>query len=164
VGFYLLAGRVRTYAPRGQTPVLRVPLSREHLTMMGGLTAQGQLLLQVRTRAWTGAGVVQFLRYLRRRLPGKLLIIWDGIPIHRDHAVQAFVAEEGPDRLWVEQLPGYAPDLNPIEGIWHYLKQVELANLGCHDHTELRQQLYLAVARLRRKPAVIHGCIRQCGY
>ena len=131
---------------------------------MAGVTAQGQLLVQIRTRTWTGAGVVGFRHYLLGQLAGQLLIIWDGILIHRDKAVQAFLAGEGAARLHVERLPSYAPDLNPVEGIWHQLKQVELANINCHDRAELRQQLHLAVARLRHKPDVIRGCVRQCGY
>jgi hypothetical protein len=48
-GFYLLPGAVRTYAPRGETPLLRVPLTRDHLSVIGGLTVGRRLLLQVRT-------------------------------------------------------------------------------------------------------------------
>jgi transposase len=58
-------------------------------------------------------------------------------------------------------LPGYAPELNPDEGVWNYLKRVELKNLCCHDLLELRTQLRKAVARLRHKTNAIQGFIRQ---
>jgi transposase len=61
------------------------------------------------------------------------------------------------------RLPGYAPELNPIEGIWQYLKHVELNNQCCHDLAELEYELRKAIARLRHKPQVIDGCIRQVG-
>jgi hypothetical protein len=51
-GFYLLAGVVRTYAPRGQTPVLHVPLTRDHLSVMSGITAAGRLLVRMQVRAF----------------------------------------------------------------------------------------------------------------
>jgi hypothetical protein len=60
-------------------------------------------------------------------------------------------------------LPGYAPDLNPDEGIWQYLKHVELRNVICADIDELRYELRLATARLRQKPDVIPGCMTQAG-
>ena len=74
---------VRTYAPVGQTPVLRVPLTRDHLSAIGGLTPQGRMFMQMQERAYRAEDVVAFLRLLLRKIPGKLLVIWDGSPIHR---------------------------------------------------------------------------------
>jgi transposase len=158
--FYLLAGVVRTYAPRGQTPMLRVPLTRDHLSVIRGITATDQLLTHIQEHAFKGPDVVRFLRHLR----GPLLVIWDGIPIHRDKAVRALLASGFADQIWVEQLPGYAPDLNPDEGVWNYLKYVEVRNVACHDLGELRCQLRLAIARLRYKPDTIRSFFKQYGY
>lgn len=162
-GFYLLAGVVRTYAPRGQTPVLRVPLTRDHLSVISGITAAGTLLSASQERAFNGADLVRFLRQLRRYLGNKLLVIWDGLPAHRERAVKLFLVEAG-GAIEIEQLPGYAPDLNPDEGVWHYLKSVELHNVACHDLVELRCQLRRALARLRHKPAIIRSFFQQAGY
>jgi hypothetical protein len=74
-GFYLLTGVVRTYAPVGQTPIIRAPSSRDHLSAMGGITPEGKLYLMVQERAYRGRDVVRFLRHLLRHIPGKLLII-----------------------------------------------------------------------------------------
>lgn len=161
--FYLLAGVVRTYAPRSQTPVLRVPLTRDHLSVISGITRQGQLLTGMQERAFKGPDLVQFLRHLLRRLGGKLLVIWDGLPAHREQAVKQFLAQAG-GAVRIEQLPGYAPDLNADEGVWNYLKHVEMRNVTCHDLTELRYELHLAIARLRRKPDVLRSFFKQCGY
>ena len=155
---------VRTYAPRGQPPVLYVPLTRDHLAVISGSTEQGRLLVQLQARAFRGADVAGFLAHLVSHLRGQLLIIWDGAPIHRDKAVKAFLASGPRGQLWVEQLPGYAPDLNPDEGVWNYLKHVEMRNVSCHDQAELRHALRLAIARLRHKSDVIRGFIKHCGY
>ncbi len=128
-GFYLLPARVRTYAPRGQTPVLRVLLTRDHLSAISALTASGRVLMYVQDTAFRGPRVVRFLRHLLRHIPGKLLVIWDGAPIHRSKVVKAFLAEGGVERVWLEQLPSYAPELNPVEGIWRQLKRVHLRNI-----------------------------------
>ena len=159
----MLAGVVRTYAPQGHTPVLRVPLTRDHLSVISGISAAGHLLAQIQERAFKGPDVVRFLRHLWRRRGGKLLVIWDGLPAHQEAAVKRFVADTG-GAIGVERLPGYAPDLNPDEGVWHYLKQVELRNVACHDLAELRCVLRRAIVRLRHKPDVIRSFFKQFGY
>jgi transposase len=164
-GFYtvLLPGLVGTYAPRGQTPILRVRWTRDHLSVISGLTHDVRLLLQIRERAFRGPQIVRFLQNLLRHIAGKLLVIWEGAPIHCAQPVKDFLAQ-GAARLHLEQLPGYAPDLNPDEGIWHYLKHVELRNVCCADLGELRLELGLPIKRLRHKDHVLRGCITECGY
>jgi transposase len=107
---------------------------------------------------------VRFLRHLLRHLPGKLLVIWDGSPIHHGQAVKHFLADGGAARLHLAQLPGYAPDLNADEGIGNYLKRVELRNVCCRDLAHLKRELRQAMHRLRHKRQVIQGCIREAGY
>jgi transposase len=62
------------------------------------------------------------------------------------------------------RLPGYAPELNPAEGVWHTLKDKELANVACLDLPPLRQELERAIRRLRGRPDVIRGYFREAGY
>jgi len=162
-GFYLLPMAVRTWAPRGQTSVLRVKLTRDHLSAISGITPDGRLCMQIQDQAYDSEGVVRFLRLLLRKLKGKLLVIWDGAPIHRGQAVKAFLRRKAAKRLQLVQLPGYAPELNPDEGIWNYLKRVELKNVCCRDLTHLATELRKAKDRLRHKPEIIRSCVRQCG-
>lgn len=121
-------------------------------------------MVHKRRQAFRGPAVVGFLQHLLRQIAGKLLVLWDGAPIHRAQVVKEFLAQGAAARLQLEQLPGYAPDLNPDEGVWHYLKHVELRNLCCADLAELEVELELAVRRLRRKAHVLRGCIAECGY
>ena len=162
--FYPLPAVVRTWAPRGQTPVLHAVLTRDHLSVIGGITPAGQLLLQIRDRSLRGPDVVRFLQHLLRHILGKLLVIWDGAPIHRAQVVKDFLARGSAARIWLEQLPAYAPELNPEEGIWNLLKRVELRNVCCDDLAELRLELRLAAARLRHRRSVLRGCLTQCAY
>jgi transposase len=164
-GFYLLPTVVRTYAPMGQTPILREHLSRDHLSGMSGITLEGKLYMLEQDRSFKGDDVVRFLKHLLHQIPGKLLIIiWDGSPIHRSRAVKDFLASGASSRVQLEQLPGYAPDLNPDEGVWKHLKCVELKNLCCQSLAQLRVELRKAKERLRHKKHVILGCIRQPGF
>lgn len=163
-GFYLLPGRVRTYAPRGHTPILTVPLTRDHLSVIGALTPSGRLLTTVQARAYRGADIVRFLRHLLRHIGGKLLIIWDGASIHRARVVKDFLAREAAGRVHLEALPAYTPEANPVEGVWRYLKHVELRNLCCRTQQMLRSELRKALARVRHKYHVFQGCVAHAGY
>jgi len=162
-GFYLLPGVVKTYAPEGQTPVLWAKHTRDHLSVMGGLTPAGKVFTLARQEALTGLHTVEFLAHLLRVAGERLLVIWDGSPIHRWAEVMKFV-EFSHGRVRVEALPGYAPDLNPWdEGAWHRLKNVELRNQPSRDLEELHEEFHLAVGRLRRKPSLVRSFFAQAG-
>jgi transposase len=162
-GFYLLAGLVRTYAPEAQTPVIREWQTRDHLSVMGGLTPEGKVYTLARQETPNGLHTIEFLMHLLRVAGPRLLVIWDGSPIHRRQEVKEFVAGTR-GRVRVEALPGYAPDLSPWdEGGWHHLKHVQLRNLACRDLEELHQEFHLAVGRLRQKPHLVRSFFAQAG-
>ncbi len=162
--FYLLPFVARTYAPVGETPILRTPLTRDHLAAISAVTPDGRLFTHVQVEPFRGPAIVGFLRQLLRQIPGKLLVIWDGAPIHHCQPVKDFLAAGAAARLHLERLPGYAPDLNADEGVWNLLKRVELRNRCCQDLDELGWELRLAIRRLRRKAHRLVACFRQCGY
>jgi transposase len=155
---------VRTWAPRGQTPILHVKLTHDHLAAISGITLDGRLYMRTQEDAFDAQGVVGFLRVLLRKLRGKVLVIWDGSPIHKGQPIKDFLTRGATKRLHLERLPGYAPDLNPDEGIWNYLKRVELKNRCCRDLAELHRELRRAKERLRHKRDIIQACSVQCGY
>jgi len=162
-GFYLLPGVVRTYAPAARTPVLREKLTRDHLSVMGGMTPAGKVYTLARQESLDGLHSIEFLAHLLRVAGPRLLVVWDGSPIHRRTEVRAFVAGTR-GKIWLEALPGYAPDLNPWdEGGWHHLKNVEMRNLACRDLEELHEQFHLAVGRFRQKPHLARSCFAQAG-
>ncbi len=78
-GFYLLPVVVRTYAPRGHTPVLYEQLTRDHLSVMSAITPEGKLLMIEQQRAFKGPDVVRFLKHALRQIPGKLLVVWETV-------------------------------------------------------------------------------------
>ena len=131
---------------------------------MSGITLEGKLLMIEQERAFNGEDVVRFLKHALRQLPGRLLVIWDGSPIHRAKVVKEFLKSGAASRVQLEQLPSYAPELNPDEGIWKHLKYVELKNVCCRSLSELRCELRKAKERLRHKKYVIFGCIRRPGF
>jgi transposase len=163
-GFYLLPGKVRTYAPRGETPILDEWQTRDHLSVMGGLTPGGKVYVLVRPEPLSGLHVVEFLLHLLRHAGPRLRVIWDGSPIHRRGLVTDFLHSRAGRGIAVEQLPGYAPDLNPWDtGGWDHLKHVELRNVTCLDLDELHLELHLAIGRLRQKPHLARLFFRAAG-
>src|SRR6185312_4217601 len=144
-------------------PGLRRRARREHLSVMGGMTPEGRVYVLARQRSLNGLDIIEFLLHLGRVAGERLLVIWDGSPIHRRAGVNEFVSETR-GKVSVEALPGYAPDLNPWdEGGWHHLKDVEMRNLVCRDLEELHQELHLAIARLRQKSHLVRSFFAQAG-
>ena len=82
------------------------------------------------------------------------LIVWDRLAAHRSGIVRNFVSGQG-ERLWVEYLPAYAPELNPVEYIWGYWKQHELPNVCAKDYWHLGETARRTLKRMRRRPRLI---------
>lgn len=163
-GFYLMPGVVKTYGPKGKTPVIDKMLSRDHLSVMAGCTPAGKVYTLVRSETLTSDHTVLFLEHLRRQAGNRLLVIWDGSPIHRWGAVPEYLASRAARTIHLETLPGYAPDLSPWDqGGWNHLKHVEMRNLSCMDLEELHLELHLAIGRLRQKSHLIHSFFANAG-
>jgi transposase len=132
-GVSLLPSVRATWAPRGQTPVLRHPFNWKRLSLAGALAyepdgSDAHLFFELRPGAYNDETLIAFLSELNEVEQRNVLLIWDGLPSHRSRRMSEWIASQ---RHWlsVERLPGYAPDLNPIENVWGNLKSQELANL-----------------------------------
>lgn len=151
--------RVRTWAPRGQTPLLQETFNWKSLSIIGGL-ALLRFYFQIHPGSIKGPQVVEFLRHLQRHIPGKLLILWDGAAIHRSALVRDYVASTR-GRIQVARLPAYAPELNPVEYMWGHLKTHEIANLITTRASELSLEATAALRKMRRRPSIITACYTQ---
>lgn len=150
---------MRPWAPRGQTPVLRETFNWDKLSVIAGLTLR-QFYFRIYQGRINGERAAAFLRTLRRHLRGKLLVIWDGAAIHRSQPVKAVLAESA-GRLWLEKLPAYAPELNPVEYLWAHLKEHQIANLLVTHGWELSLHATAALRRMRRRPRILRACWHQ---
>ncbi len=101
----------------GRTPVIRRKLSRERLSAISAVSMTGELYLAAQGHSYKGADIISFLEQLLEEIEGSLLVIWDGAPVHRSRAVKEWLARGAARRIQLEQLPGYAPELNPDEGV-----------------------------------------------
>jgi len=112
---------------------------------------------------YSAGPLVRFLRQLKRHFRGgRVILIWDGLGAHTSRAMRAYLARQ---RRWldVERLPGYAPELNPIEQVWGNVKARELANVCAEELTALRRPLHHGFARVRRQSALAFAFLRHAG-
>ncbi len=138
--------RVRTWAPRGHTPVLQYSFTWNQLSAVAGVTFWN-IYFKLVKGSIRAPEILDFLRNLRRHLVGrKLLIIWDRLQVHRSRLVRTWVDAQGGE-VQLEFLPPYAPELNPVEYLWAHWKQHEMPNFCPKDFAELST---FARAKLRR--------------
>jgi transposase len=121
-----------------------------------------RVLLLFQPGAVRAPAILRFLRHLRRHVRGHVVLLWDRVQPHRAAAVRDWITQ---NRRWleVEWLPAYAPDLNPVEGMWSWLKGTSLANV-CEDNLgPLVRRTRHAAGRLRRNDAVLDGFLAKAG-
>ncbi len=167
-GAWLLPVTRRTWAPRGVTPVIRHRFKWKRASMAAGLCYGSRgggaaLAFHHQVDAYNTETLIGALSELRRFLGGqKATLLWDGLPAHRSLAMGAWL---GRQRSWlvVERLPGYAPELNPVEGLWSNLKGVELANLAADTVQEITAAAERGVQRIRATPHLAYSFLRHCG-
>jgi transposase len=158
----------RTWAPRGRPPVLVHPFNWKKASMAAALCygvrgGGAQLAFHVRAGSYDTDSLIQVLEGLRRFLGGeKATLLWDGLPSHRSRAMRDWLNTQ---RSWlvVEQLPAYAPELNPVEGLWSSLKAAELANLTSLTLAEVIDQAHRGIERVRRAPHLAYSFLRHTG-
>lgn len=151
--------RCRTWAPRGHTPVLQFHFNWKTLSAIAGVT-WWNFYFRLYPGSIRTPQLIDFLGRLLRQLPGPLLVVWDGLPVHRSRKVAEFI-EKHRDRLEIERLPAYAPELNPVEYLWGYLKHHAIPNLCPKNLGELSRVARRALGRVRRQPHLINAFWKQ---
>lgn len=146
-----------TWATRGQTPVILAKTNWKKLSVIGGITSEGQFFQQTHEGSVKAAGFIAFLTHLLRHVKGKVTVVVDNARIHKAKAVSAFVAQH--ERLSLTYLPPYSPELNPIERVWAYVKRHQLANFCPETLAQLKAflQTVWPKIRYRQLPAKLLG-------
>ena len=159
----------RTWAPRGHPPVLtHTGGNWSRLSIAAALAfrwdgRRRRCYFQTRPGSYNDLALIGFLRALKRHFPGRhIIVVWDGLGGHTSRVMRQYLAQQ---RSWVtvERLPGYAPELNPVEQIWGNIKRRELANLCPVDILALRGPLRAGFARIRRRPSLAVAFLRHAG-
>jgi putative transposase len=151
----------RTWAPKGQPPVVRYLYKQDRLSAISALAVSPKrrrlaLYLRLRTRNLTGLDVRAFLHHLLRHLRGPVVLLWDRGPIHRRSEVTQWITAH--PRLQVEAFPAYAPELNPAESVWAQADRA-LANSAPTDLHQLNGLLRNSARRIRGSQPLLWSCI-----
>ena len=157
-----------TWAPRGHAPVLRHHFHWKRLSMSAAVAyahprGVARIVFQTRAGAYNDISLIEFLGSLHDELAGaKITLIWDGLPSHRSRRMQAWIRTQ---RHWlvVERLPGYAPELNPVEGLWGNIKGRELANLCADSLDEPAHAARAGIDRIRADTVLAFAFLRHSG-
>ncbi|MGH9316985.1 MAG: IS630 family transposase [Thermoanaerobaculia bacterium] len=162
-GFLLIPSVCKTWAPCGQTPLLYHRQRRDRISVISGISVSPRrrrlgLYSCLHAKNIQHPEVRAFLRYLLRHLRGPVVLVWDNGSIHKGDAIRALC--HAFPRLHLYRFPGYAPELNPDEGVWKLAKQ-GLANGRPDTQRELWRHLRLSLDRIRLSPQRLRGCIRQ---
>ena len=157
----------RTWAPCGRTPTIAVRArSHEKVSGIGALIVsphRRQLTLALAlhpAKNIRGPEVLRFLRHLARHVRGPVILLWDRGQSHTHHLVRAWLATH--PRWHIVWFPPYAPELNPVELVWSYLKYGRLANLTPDTVEDIQQAVGRERRRLAQRPQLLRGFFRHC--
>jgi hypothetical protein len=159
----LLAPLVRrTLAPRGQTPILKQRArQRDKVSVAGALwltPRRDRLGLFFQTLVndhFESEATALFLKAVAESLPGPVVAVWDQGSMHKGDPIRAVLAEHA--QLWLEPLPPYAPELNPVEGVWRWLKWEQLCNFAPRDVVELEGRALAELESIQGNQEQLHS-------
>jgi len=145
-----------TWAPRGQTPVVRTTGARFGLNLISAITPRGQMRFMIVKGRMTAARFCAFLTRLLHKARRPIFLIVDGHPTHRAAAVKRFVqATQG--RLRLFSLPGYSPELNPDELVWNHLKNHGVGKRSITGPAHLKSVVLGHLRKLQKDRAIVRS-------
>ena len=152
----------RSWAVRGKTPVIGGDGGhRRKVSVIGAVSVSpaarrpGLYFATLPDGYFTAEKVVAFLRDLLRHLRGNVVVVWGRGPYHRGPVIRKFLKRNR--RLRLELLPAYAPELNPVEAVWGWLKYGELANFVPDDLDQLDDEVIDRLIELKFDPDLLRG-------
>jgi transposase len=150
----------RSWAPVGHTPVVERTGKRFAVNMISVISGLGQLRFQLLTGSFDGKVLIGFLRRLVREFPARRVhLILDGHPVHHAKAVGVWV-ERHAERIELHFLPGYSPELNPVELLNQDVKANAAGRRAARSAQELAGELRAYLRGRQRRPEVVAGFFR----
>jgi len=154
-----------TWAPKGQTPVIRTTGARHSLNLVSAVSAKGSMRFMTVKGKLNADRFIEFLERLLKNQNTPVFLIVDGHPVHRSAKVKAFV-EATDGRLKLFHLPAYSPELNPDEQVWNQLKNHRIGKMFIKSLDDMIKKVGSAMRSIQRSPALIRSFFqhRECHY
>ncbi|WP_256260299.1 transposase [Streptomyces atratus] len=164
----------KTWAPRGRTPVVRVRGRSRRRISIAALTCykpghRSRLIYRPRRddgrrdgrKSFSWRDYRDLLIAAHQQLDGPIVLIWDNLNVHKAAGLREFAASR--DWLTIYYLPPYAPDLNPVEGIWSLLRRGWLSNVAFSTPEHLVQTVRRGLRHIQYRSHLIDGCLTETG-
>ena len=145
-----------TWAPTGQTPVVKSTGARHSVNLVSAVTAKGALRFAAYEGRFTADSFIDFCQRLLHDSDGPVFLVVDGHPTHRAKKVKQFVAATD-GQLQIFTLPGYSPHLNPDEWVWKNIKADRIGRAGVASNADLKAKATSALRRLQQMPHIVRG-------
>ena len=160
---------MKTWSPAGKTPVIKVKTrSHRKISAIGCIaTTPKQKRIRMFFRLHAGKNVkaadcISFFDQLKQNIKGPIIVVWDRLQAHRSKKVQKYLQKEK-SRIQIEFLPPYAPDLNPIEFGWSYLKTKSMYNFAAEDEEVLYKKAKTGLCEIRRERRLLKSFLKHSG-
>lgn len=147
----------RTWAKKGKTPKIKVTGKRGSFCVTSAISPAGKLIFRIEKGKVKAVQHIEFLKQIMKQHPNrKIIVVEDSAPVHKAKKVDKFV-EENKNKLAVYRLPSYAPELNPTEHVWAYLKAHELKTHQAQNTDELKHLVKRRMHSIQMKKQLIHS-------
>lgn len=147
----------RTWAPKGKTPKVKVTGKRGGFCVTSAVSPARKLIFRIEKKKVNADRHIEFLKKIMKQHPSrKIIVVEDSAPVHKAKKVDRFI-EQNKKRLAVYRLPSYAPELNPAEHVWAYLKAHELKTHQAQNTDELRHLTKRKMQSIQRRKELIHS-------
>jgi transposase len=145
-----------TWAPAGETPVVKFTAKRESIGMISAISMRGAMSWMIFEGAMNSTRFIEFLKELTRDVRGKIFLVVDNVSYHKSAEVNAW-AEKHENRIELFFLPGYSPDLNPDEWVWKNVKNDNVARIVPDRSGQLFEIAEKAMRMLRNSPEKVRS-------
>ena len=146
----------RTWGVRGKTPAVATSGRRQSVSAISAVNARGAFWYEIYTERLNASRFLELLKHFMRGRQGPVLLVLDGHPAHIAKAVAQYV-QSLKGRLELHFLPGYAPELNPDEGIWNHLKGQGVSKKPLRRDESLRSRVQTDLAAIKSRPALVRS-------
>ena len=152
--------RGTTWAPIGETPVVKDSGDRFGLNMISAVSAQGQMYFECFEQRMESQRFIDFLKSLRQAAGKPIMVIVDGGSYHKSKAVKAFLKKEGEElEIRLILLPPYSPELNPDEQVWNQAKR-EIGSQSLNTKKNLREAVERALQGIKASLKMVQSFFR----
>jgi transposase len=148
-----------TWGVQGRTPIVAVPGQRQSVSAASAVNARGGFWFATYKGGMSAELFLEMLKVLMRHRKKPLYLILDSLPAHKAKIVQQYVASTK-GRLELHFLPGYAPELNPDELVWNYMKRTGTAKTPLAKGESLHDRIDVELLGIQENPALVRSFFR----